>query len=86
MEEAAGEAMSPTPIEIIVSIAIVLLFGAMVVTGVHECDAKHRCTDNGGTVEDYDCAMVPTSCGDNCTMLVEMCDWRCVGASAEAVP
>ena len=72
--------MWSTAWDVLLLFAMIATVAALVWIGIREREQKERCTDNGGTVEEYDCGMVP--CGDGCW--VESCSWRCVGANAEA--
>lgn len=73
----------------LVALALVALVVTMVVAVVQDRRAQRRCEDLGGRVEEYDCqtTYVTTSCGSDCEVSTPVvhCEWRCVGAPAEAM-
>lgn len=70
-------------------VALALLMIAMIVGGValtvRDCNARAKCTDNGGHVVEYNCHMVCSGdISEGTFSCSEHCDWRCVGANPEA--
>ena len=74
----------PQWFEVVIGVLMIATVVFVIWFSVHEYQRKEFCVDNGGHVEEYNCEWVPMSCGDDCTTVVERCDWRCVGDNPEA--
>lgn len=74
----------------IVAALAVILVVMLSIMGGRDCIHARRCERRGGTVERHNCGtyMMPQSWGDGGTVDVpsEVCQLRCVGASAERHP